>query len=460
MADQTPPHVTPETKDVDPLAEYGGTGLPQSGGIVNEEWLPQLIGQRASRAYREMRDNDATIGALLWSIESTVRQTQWDVKPADTADEQARADAEFVDSCLGDMSHTWSDFMSEALSMLVFGWSFHEIVYKRRDGSHPDDATRNSKYDDGLIGWRKFPIRAQETLLRWEMDDNGGVRGLWQMLPNGYRRYIPIEKALLFRVSAHKGNPEGRSLLRNAYRSWYFKKRLEDIEAIGVERDLAGLPIIGVPPALFNDSGTGATNAALEEWKRIGRNIRVDDQTCIVYPLAYDAQGNPAIKIELLSTSGSRLFDTSQIIDRYTRSMLMAVLADVMLLGHEKVGTQALATEKSVYFLRGLQSIVDSIAQTFNTYAIPRLFALNGIERDAYPEVVPGTLERTDVALLTNAIGELAKAGMPLFPDPSVEQFLRNTLGLPDATDWMDGDLDLPTQSEQDATIETSDGKQ
>lgn len=429
-----PEYATPDSEELDPYAEYGGTGLPQSGGVIREEWLPQLTGQRAHRAYREMRDNDATIGALLFAIESSVRQVVWDVKPGDETP-QGEADAEFVQSCIEDMSHTWSDFMAEVLSQIVFGWSYHEIVYKVRDGNQPDDASRDSRYSDGHIGWRKLPIRAQETLERWEMDEHGGVRGLWQVLPNGTRRYVPIEKSLLFRTSQHKGNPEGRSMLRNAYRSWYFLKRIQDIEAIGIERDLAGLPIIGVPPTLF---ANGANNAALEEWKRIGRNIRVDDQTCIVYPLAYDDNGNPAIKIELLSTNGSRLFDTSQIIDRYTRSMLMSVLADVILLGHERTGTQALAVEKTTYFLRGLQSLLDSIAQTLNTYAIPRLFALNGWVRDAYPEITPGSLERTDAAQLTSAIGELAKAGMPVFPDPATEQYVRTVLGLPEPTEWTD----------------------
>lgn len=440
-------------QDLDPYKEYGATGLPQSGGQIQEEWLPQLQGDRATKAYREMRDNDATIGAFQYAIESTVRQIQWDVRPGDTTPE-AQADAEFIESCLDDMSHTWSDLMAEALSMIVFGWSYHEIVYKVRGGDNPDDPTHDSKYDDGLIGWRKFPIRAQETLARWALDENGGVRGLFQNLPSGQTAFVPIEKALLFRTTQHKGNPEGRSMMRNAYRSWYFKKRIEDIEAIGVERDLAGLPIIGVPPALFN-SGNNATSEALEEWKRIGRNIRVDDQTCIVYPLAYTDSGQPAIKIELLSTSGSRLFDTSQIIDRYTRSMLMSVLADVMLLGHEKVGTQALATEKSVYFMRGLQSLIESIAQTFNQYAIVRLMLLNGMKRDAYPEIVPGSIERTDIAALTGAISELSKAGMPIFPDPAVEGYIRTILGLPEAESWMDGVMPEADASASDAMVET-----
>ena len=49
------------------------------------------------------------------------------------------------------------------------GWSFHEIVYKRRMGNTKNPTTK-SKYTDGLIGWKKLPIRAQETLYRWEYD--------------------------------------------------------------------------------------------------------------------------------------------------------------------------------------------------------------------------------------------------------------------------------------------------
>ena len=31
------------------------------------------------------------------------------------------------------MSNTWLEFVSEIMSMLVYGFSLHEIVYKRRE---------------------------------------------------------------------------------------------------------------------------------------------------------------------------------------------------------------------------------------------------------------------------------------------------------------------------------------
>ena len=53
-----------------------------------------------------------------------VRQVDWLVEQGD-ADE---ADVDFLEGVLEDMSHSWADFISEVLSMLPYGWSFHEIV--------------------------------------------------------------------------------------------------------------------------------------------------------------------------------------------------------------------------------------------------------------------------------------------------------------------------------------------
>ncbi|MGI6498023.1 MAG: hypothetical protein ACOX0U_04265 [Oscillospiraceae bacterium] len=55
---------------------------------------------------------------------------------------------------------------------------------------------------------------------------------------------------MIFRTKSRKGSPEGRSILRNAYRSWYFKRRIQEIEGIGIERDLAGFPTLTAPEGM------------------------------------------------------------------------------------------------------------------------------------------------------------------------------------------------------------------
>ena len=118
--------------------------------------------------------------------------------------------AKFVQSCLDDMSGTWQQVLSDILTMLSYGFSFLEIVYKSRDGEQ-------SKYNDSKIGWKKFAIRNQAKRKRWEFDDQGGVQGCYFESTLSQEVFIPIEKALLFRTAGEYGNPEGKSVLRNSY---------------------------------------------------------------------------------------------------------------------------------------------------------------------------------------------------------------------------------------------------
>ncbi|MFO0271539.1 MAG: hypothetical protein ACK53W_13510, partial [Gemmatimonadota bacterium] len=181
-----------------PFGEIGVAGLKIASGYVYEEFLPQLRGRLAAVTYREMSDNDATVGAVLMAVELLSRAVVWRVDPVDDSAE-ADAAAVFAKSLMDDMSHTWEDFVAEAMTMLTFGWSLHEIVLKRRVGPLERDPSRRSKYTDGLIGIRKLAPRAQETLLRWDTQDDGGIAGMIQLPPyGGGDRYIPIERALLF----------------------------------------------------------------------------------------------------------------------------------------------------------------------------------------------------------------------------------------------------------------------
>ena len=191
--------------------EIGRTGVLQFSGYLYEDALRELQQWSGQRIYREMADGDPIVGSVLFAIEQLIRQVEWTVEPADRT-ASAEDAAQLVDEALGDMAITWQDTLSEILSMLTFGWSYLEQVYKVRGGDD-DDPARASKYDDGRIGWSHWGIRAQETLLRWEFDPGGTLLGMWQLPPPDYRlRFIPIGKSLHFRTTSRKGNPEGFAL--------------------------------------------------------------------------------------------------------------------------------------------------------------------------------------------------------------------------------------------------------
>jgi hypothetical protein len=414
--------------------EVGSSGLHHSGGEVRNDFLRQLQGKQAYANYREMADNDPVVGAMLHSIEMLIRSADWSVEPADPTDERAVAEAEFIGECLTDMSTSWVDTLASIMSFLVYGYSYHEIVYKYRRGYTKDGRTR-SKYNDGRVGWRKLPARAQDTIERWELDATGGIKGAYQLDPNSARAglaFLPIEKCLLFRTTSKLNNPHGRSVLRNAFVPWYYKKRIQEIEAIGIERDLAGLPVALVPPQLLSDAATPGERQALEAIKQIVRNVRRDEQEGIVFPLAYDPEtGNPAYDLKLLSTGGRRQFDTDAIIGRYDQRIAMTVLADFLLLGHEKVGSQALSVSKVDLFIRSLDAYLSEIAEVFNTHAIPRLLRLNGVNEELSPTLTFQTPRNVDLGQIGSFVTSLAQAGAPLFPDENLEGYLRGLAGLP-----------------------------
>ena len=408
--------------------ELGRIGQRQFGGVIYEEFLPELRGKRGIAVYNEMSENDDIVGAILFAIEMLIRQCSWNVEAGGGTGKDKEA-ADFVKSCMDDMQDTWIDTISEILSFLTYGCSFHEIVYKRRMGNTKDQRTR-SKFKDGLIGWQKLPIRAQDTLYQWEYDNQDNLLGMTQMPPPHYGMFtIPIEKALLFRTKKRKGNPEGRSILRNAYRSWYFKRRIQEIEGIGIERDLAGLPVVYAPENFdLWDENIPNNVIARNHLESMVRNIRRDEMEGVVLPHGY--------KFELLSTGGTRQFDTNVIINRYDTRIAMTVLADFIILGHEKTGSWALSSDKTELFAVAIGVFLDIICETFNSQGIPALIDMNkqhfsGIT--AYPKMTHGDIEDADITKVSAFIKDMTGIGV-LVPDDGLEDYIRQVGHLPERT--------------------------
>lgn len=424
------------------------------GGIFYEEFLRELQGRRGVEVYKEMSMNDEIIGGVLFAIEMLIREVVWTVEEGGTSDADVRA-AEFIKSCMHDMEDTWTDFISEVLSFLTFGWSYHEIVYKRRMGKTGRVETQ-SKFDDGLIGLRKLPIRSQDTLWGWDYDEKDNLIGMIQCAPPHYEFVkIPIEKALHFRTKSRKGNPEGRSILRNAYRSYYFKRRIQEYEGIGIERDLAGLPVIQpAEDTHFWDEITGAMTIQGQRALEIVKSVRRDEREGIVLPHGWD--------FKLLTSGGNRQFDTNEVINRYDNRIAMSMLADFIMLGHEKAGSFALADAKMEQFGVALGAFLDTICEVFNRTAIPKLIDLNAGAFEGitdYPKLVSGDIETPDLDKLGTFIKNTVMSGA-VTPDENLENHIRRTAGFPEIdqnTTYMDRDRTM--DNEKDPTSDPALGE-
>ena len=399
--------------------EYGHIGQKRYAGVFFEEFLTELQGQKGIEAYKEMSENDDIIGAMLFAIEMLMRQATWDIEPAGNKIQDKKA-VEFIKSCMNDMEQSWQDTISEIMSFLIYGWSYHEICYKRR-------LQNNSKYTDGLIGWQKFALRSQDTLYRWEYDQNDKLTAMSQIAPPDYIvRTIPLEKALHFVTKSRKRNPEGRSILSNCYTDYYYKKRFRQIEGIGVERDLAGLPVLQPPEVvdIWNDEPESMKALAYAE--RLVKNIRRDEKEGIVLPYGWT--------LSLLNGGSKRQFEIGNIIERIDNRMAMTCMADFVLLGHQQMGSFALSSDKTRLFAVAIGTYLDIICETINTQAIPKLIKVNQSHFkniSGIPKMIHGDIEKQDLTQFADYIVKMANAGL-LTLDQNLERKIREMGDLPE----------------------------
>jgi hypothetical protein len=111
--------------------ELGVAGQSTYSGLpFADEFITELRGNRAIQKYREMRDNNATIGAVMYAVEQTLRDVEIKVTAANDSPEATKA-VDFVKSVLDDMDHSLDDHIAESLSSLTYGFAWFEVVYKQ-----------------------------------------------------------------------------------------------------------------------------------------------------------------------------------------------------------------------------------------------------------------------------------------------------------------------------------------
>ena len=420
--------------------EIGVAGVHSVGGRILEEYHPELRGEKGRRAYQDMEDNCSLVGAFLFIVGLLIQRTPWTARPVDEHSPQAVEMAVFLDSILDDMSHAWVDALMTAFSMVVYGWSWLEVVLKRRLGPEQKRPEFRSRFEDGLIGIRKMAFRPQSTLDTWDLDDHGGVQGMWQRTRNGVGRiHIPIERSLLFRAG-RKYSPEGRSVLRPAYRDWHGLKNIDDIEGIGIERELNGLAMASIPSKYLAADASVEEKAIGEEYLRMVRDIKLNEQGGLVIPSDpwEDENGNPTslrkVMVELLSTKGTRAIDTDKAARRREQAIARTLVAEFLLLGMGPVGSFAMHEDKTELFLLATQGWMMNMADVLNRHLVPRLWRLNPFPRELQPVLEPGKVKPEDLGALSEVIERLTRAGMELFPDDNMDTYIRSEAGWPART--------------------------
>jgi len=401
-----------------------------NGQIRSDEFLSELRGKKAIRKYREMRDNDSTIGAVMYATEQVLRDVDLKVFPANDSP-AAKEEADYVQSVLQDMDHSLDDHVAEALSCLSYGFAWFEVVYKRRVGPAQISDKKRSKYSDGRIGVRKIASRAPWTLNKFDVDQKtGDVNGIEQAVGFiGGRNYIPTNKSLYYRTTSLNGDPSGRSILRNAYTSYEYLNNLQAIEAIAVERELAGIPVARIPAEYLSADATPAQVQFLSGLKQVLRDVKFNEQGYIITPsdTYLDKDGSPTnirlVDIELMASNGKRNIDIDPIVRRYQHDIARSVLSEFLLLGSQG-GSYALSKSKTDLFLRALESYIQAIVDVLNKQLVERLWELNGLDYAVMPKIEAGDVAPHDLREIAAFLRNLNGANIDVSSHPEVIQDL------------------------------------
>lgn len=401
-----------------------------NGQIRADEFLPELRGKKAVRKYREMRDNDSTVGAVMYAVEQILRDVELHVKEANDSD-AAKREKEFVESVLVDMDHTLDDHIAEAIAYLSYGFSWFEVIYKRRVGPTQRSPKKRSKFTDGRIGIHKIASRAPWTVNKFDVDQKTGeVLGVEQSVGiMGGSNYIPTNKSLYYRTTSLNGDPSGRSILRNAYTSYEYLNNLQSIEAIAVERELAGIPVARIPAEYLSGDASAAQSGFVHNLQQILRDVKFNEQGYIILPSdTYpDKDGAPTnqrlVDIELMASNGKRNIDINPIINRYQHDIARSVLSEFLLLGTSG-GSYALSKSKTDLFLRALESYIQAIVDVLNKQLVERLWQLNGLNYDLMPTITAGDVAPHDLREISSFLRNLNGAGIDVSTHPEVIQDL------------------------------------
>lgn len=377
--------------------------------------IPALVSRsQAIRVYDEMTNNDATVDVSLRAAKIPVMGGQYFIEPFDN--KQINLDiAEFVSyNILEGTNQPFLLVLENILRMFDYGASVLEPVWElgtwtpRRTGANARQYTM----------LRKLGYRPASTITEFQYDDAGGPVGIKQNALKADNSTvevtIPIEKLMIFTLNKNGGNLEGKSLLRTAYKHWYYKDNLYKIDAIQKERHALGIPMVKLE--------AGYTNADIKAAWEMVTNLRTNERAGAVLP--------PGITLEFANPA-HHVIDVMPSIEHHEGMILLNVLAQFLVMGIQSGGGgRATAGSHLDMFQKSLRYVANFICDVFNFYLIPRIVGYNFPVVEFPRMQVRNIGETKELQMFASAMANLASQNL-ITLDLETEQWVREVVDAP-----------------------------
>jgi hypothetical protein len=390
------------------LREIGFTSPSPWTSWTRQEWNPKLRDKLGLTEYYRMKRQDGIIRGALRLLKTPIQAANWSIRPAsnDTRDINM---AKFIEKQLFDgLNVSWSHVLSDVLLMSEYGHMTFEKVWKE---DYTDTVNGHPR-----VVLQKLAPRHPLDIQEWIYDLEGGPDGI-VMEPNpnvpyalGTReeRFIPIKKLIVFSLEPEAGDMTGISVLRSAYKHYFYKDTLYKIDAVQKERHGIGIPVIKLPPNF------SASDRRLAD--ELGRNLRTNERAHVVLP--------PQWELEFAKIEGQPV-DCMISIDHHNKQIMANILAPFM----EDPRSEP---ESMDMFLKSVRYIASTIADCFNTYLIKEMIDMNFSRTGGkYPKLIAKRIgEWEDMRTMSFTLRNLAGARF-LTPDDELEDRLREELDMP-----------------------------
>lgn len=393
------------------VKEYAfGKSLFTSVLYNQEDYNPDLRGQRLMETIEEMRLSDGEIASALSRIEMPLIAAEWKIVPVED-DPDGEEKAAFCEKWImgrnrrDPFAMTWRDFLRHALLMLPFGFSAFEKVWGVDDGTPQRHV------------FAKLAPRLPKTVWEFRFKRARLDSMLQRAWINGRLKEaeIPAEKLMLFVFSREGDNYWGRSILRACYKPWYNKSTFEVLDGIAKERNGVGMTVVTIP-VNANDSEKEAAEKVATEGRGHER------QGFVIYD---------TMKIESQYPTGTSPDIVASI--KYHDSQISQVLqSEWMHLGASESGSRATAESKIDVMLLGLQGIANMVEDVVNTQAIVELIDRNWGAQKMYPRMECEDLTKMSGERLASVLAPLMQQAVgAITPDVTLEGHIREGLKLP-----------------------------
>lgn len=415
--------------------EKGWLGLSYQGGAgygnVTDDNRPDFLFPTSISTFSYMAQ-DPVIAAANNIIDIMIGKCDWSFTAAQGADPKVLAATDYLNWCMVNMDHTWKSFIEEIGSYRIYGFHVAEKVWQQM---------RQGKYS-GKWKWKALPTRSQTTIDGWEFDDKirslktiyqstNGISDIYNLGDNAGKISLPISKCLLFSYKKRKGNPEGHSPLKDCYQPWVYKKTIESYEAVGVAKDLGGVPVMFIDATWLAKAQSDSTSAEAETLATLqtyAENLHSGEQTYMFMPMAYNDSGKPLFDFKLIGVDGGgKQYNTRDIINGKQLEILMIYLADVLKLGSGGTGSFALAESKTNLMTFGIEHHLSFISDVINNDLVPQTLKLNGwgdITPENMPKLTHSDLETVDTESLSKLVQRLASVNMLPRTKETVDEIL------------------------------------